>query len=172
MTGSTKNPLRTQVAAAGFAYIALLILIAVMGVVLASAGESWYLAMQREKEKELLFAGDQFRRAFDQYYMHAQSASGRFPVSLDDLLKDPRAPDTQRYLRKIYNDPITGSPTWGLVKGPGGEIFGVYSLSEDEPLKKRNFSSADASFDGKMKYSDWVFMNTRMRYGARPSGKQ
>jgi len=159
----TKNYLRAPVAAAGFTYIALLIFIAIMGVVLASAGQIWHMAMQREKERELLFVGDQFRRAIDQYSTHSQSATERFPMSLEDLLKDPRFPGTQRYLRKIYNDPITGSSKWGEIKGPNGEIFGVYSLSEDEPVKKGNFSIADADFKDKKKYSDWVFMSTPVR---------
>lgn len=168
---SAKHNLPTPFASAGFTYIALLILIAIMGVVLASASGVWHMTVQREKEQQLLFVGDQFRRAIDQYYMHAQSGSGRFPMSLEDLLKDPRYPNTKRYLRKIYNDPITGSSQWGLVKGPSGEIFGVYSLSEDEPVKKNNFSSSDASFKDKAKYTDWVFMGTAVRYGSRLSRK-
>lgn len=142
----------------GFTYLGLMVLIAVMGIVLASTGEIWHMALKREKEHELLFVGDQFRRAINQYYQHSPLKPRRFPMSLDDLLKDPRYPGTQRYLRKIYIDPITGDSKWGLVTGPAGEIFGVYSLSEDEPIKKRNFSSADSSFEGKTKYAEWVFM--------------
>ncbi|MEN6585110.1 MAG: type II secretion system protein [Sulfuricella sp.] len=158
-------------AAKGFTYIALLIFVAIMGVVLASVGEVWHMAAQREKERELLFVGDQFRRALNQYSRHASGGSGRYPMSLQDLLKDPRTPATQRYLRKIYRDPITGSSEWGLVKGPSGEILGVYSLSEDEPIKKRNFRLADASFEDKMKYSDWVFMSKVVRFGIKPVAK-
>lgn len=164
--------LRTPFAAAGFTYIALLIVIAVMGVFLAFAGEVWHLAVKREKEKELLFVGDQFRRAINQYARHAQTGSVRFPMALEDLLKDPRSPNTQRYLRKVYIDPITGSSTWGLLRGPSGEILGVYSLSEDEPLKKHNFSVADAGFEDRKKYAEWVFMGTPMRYVSKPLTKQ
>lgn len=170
-TASMQNYPPARFAATGFTYIALLFLIVIMGVALASAAEVWHTVVQREKEQELLFVGDQFRRAIDQYAKHAQAGSGRFPMSLEDLLKDARYPDTRRYLRKIYNDPITGSSNWGLVKGPSGEIFGIYSLSEDEPLKKRNFSSAYASFEDKVKYSDWVFMSRALRYRARQSLK-
>lgn len=127
------------------------------------------MAVKREKERELLFVGNQFRHAINQYARHAQIGSVRFPMALEDLLKDPRTPNTQRYLRKIYNDPITGSSTWGLLKGASGEIIGVYSLSEDEPVKKHNFSIADTGFEDKMKYADWVFMSLPARYGSRPS---
>jgi hypothetical protein len=36
----------------------------------------------------------------------------------------------------------------------------VYSLSKGEPLKKGNFPLLDKGFEGKAKYSDWVFMRT------------
>jgi hypothetical protein len=53
---------------------------------------------------------------------------------------------------------MTGTTEWGLVSGPNGEIFGVYSLSEEAPLKQANFRLAEKAFEGKTKYSDWVFM--------------
>lgn len=169
MTAKYATRIHHDLPAAGFTYIVLLIYIAIMGAVLASAGEVWHTVMQREKEQQLLFVGDQFRRAIDQYSRHAQLASGRFPATLQDLLKDPRYPDTRRYLRKIYTDPITGTTEWGLVKGPNGEIFGVYSLSEDEPIKKHNFRLADAGFEDKLHYSDWVFMSMPVRFATVPS---
>ena len=139
---------------AGFTYIGLLFLVAMMGLALTQAAAMWQTVQQREKEKELLFVGDQFRRAFARYY----AAGGGYPRQLDDLVKDPRFPGMRRFLRKIYRDPITGSSEWGLVKQPGGLIGGVYSLSEAEPIKKAEFGLADQSFEGKMKYSEWVFM--------------
>lgn len=142
----------------GFTYFVLLAVVAAMGFVLATAGEVWHTALKREKEQELLFVGDQFRRAFNLYNLNTPGNARRFPLSLDELLKDPRYPGVKRYLRKIYADPVTGSTRWGLVKGPNGEIFGVHSLSEDEPLKKSSFSLVDAKFEGRAKYSEWVFM--------------
>ncbi len=150
--------LRHALRESGFTYLALLAVVAVMGVALAAAGEVWHTALKREKERELLFVGDQFRRAFNLYDRQTPGNARRYPVSLDELLKDPRYPGVQRYLRKIYVDPVTGSSEWGLIKGPNGEIFGVHSLSEDEPLKKSGFSLADSRFEGRTKYSDWVFM--------------
>lgn len=142
----------------GFTYISLLAIIAIMGIVLGAAGEVWHMALKREKERELLFVGDQFRRAIRLYYEHTPGQGRRYPESLKDLLSDPRYPSTRRYLRKIYTDPVSGSTEWGLVKGPAGEIIGVHSLSEDEPIKKSNFSLVDKKFEGRTKYTDWVFM--------------
>jgi len=151
----------------GFAYLVLLAVVAAMGILLATAGEVWYMTLKREKEQELLFVGDQFRRAFNLYSRHTPGNARRYPLSLEDLLKDPRYPGVQRYLRKIYADPITGSTRWGLIKGPNGEIFGVHSLSEDEPVKKSGFRLVDKTFEGRTKYSEWVFMD---KQGQTPAG--
>jgi type II secretory pathway pseudopilin PulG len=144
----------------GFTYLGVLILVAVMGVALAAAGEIWHTASQREKEQQLLFVGDQFRRAIGRFEAHTPGQARRHPLSLDELLKDPRYPETRRYLRRIYLDPMTGKAEWGLITGPDGEIFGVHSLSEAEPIKKARFRLADKAFEGKLKYSDWVFMSS------------
>lgn len=143
----------------GFTYIGLMALIAVMGSMLAAAGEVWHTAQKREKEQELLFIGNQFRLAIAGYYAHTPGEAQRYPSTIEELLKDPRYPSVQRHLRKIYRDPMTGSENWGLLKGPDGEIYGVYSLSEEEPLKKNNFSLVDRNFAGKTRYADWVFMH-------------
>lgn len=142
----------------GFTLIGVLILLAVMSVALIQVGNVWYTMHQREKEQELLFIGNQFRQALAKYFIHSPGLGRRHPMTLEDLTKDPRYPNTVRYLRKIYVDPITGDSNWGLVKGPTGEIFGVYSLSEDEPVKQANFPKEDKGFDGKKKYSEWIFM--------------
>lgn len=148
-----------QSRAGGFTYIGLLIIVVIMGVLLVTAGEVWHTVQRREKEKELLFVGNQFRQAINGYFEHTQGQERRYPLNLEDLLKDPRYPSTQRYLRKIYRDPVSGSEKWGLIKGRDGEIYGVHSLSEEEPIKKGNFSLADKNFEGRMKYADWVFMH-------------
>ncbi len=149
-------PLRGRLS--GFTYLSMLALVVIMGTMLGAAGQVWHIASKRDKEQELLFAGDQFRNAIKSYYQHSPGGSHRYPETLEDLLKDPRYPSTQRYLRKIFLDPVTGTTKWGLAKGPAGEILGVYSLSDEQPLKKSNFSVVDRSFEGQAKYKDWVFM--------------
>ncbi len=160
---SARAPARPDHAAApqrarGFGYIGLLILVAIMSIGLAATGELWHTAMKREKEQELLFVGGQFRRAIEQFYANTPGKARRYPLNLEELLRDPRYPGTRRYLRKIYRDPMTGGAEWGLVTGPNGEIFGVYSQSEEVPLKQAGFRPAERQFEGKTKYSEWVFM--------------
>lgn len=142
----------------GFTYLGLMIAIVIMGLVQASLAEAWHADAQREKEKELLFAGDQMRAALNLYYTHSPPSSLRHPLRLEDLLQDSRSPSTRRYLRKIYPDPITGKPEWGIIRGAGGEIYGVHSLSELRPLKQGDFARANKQFAGAQKYSEWVFM--------------
>lgn len=137
----------------GFTYLVLLLVILIMGAVLGATAEVWHTAVQREKERELLFVGNQFRIAIGLYY----ASHAKFPHSLADLLKDPLYPATRRYLRKIYRDPMTGGSEWGVVRRADGGIIGVHSLSEMPPIKVAGFGKAGNSFDGAVKYSEWVF---------------
>jgi type II secretory pathway pseudopilin PulG len=150
--------MRTHKRMLGFAYLGLVVAVAVMGVALAATGGAWQAAARRDKERELLFAGDQIRQALAQYYLHAPPQAPRHPQGLDDLLRDPRVPGTWRYLRKIYPDPMTGKPEWGLVRGADGAIYGVHSLSRERPLKRARFSRLDQNFAQAATYADWVFM--------------
>ena len=154
---------------AGFAYLGLLIAIAIMGLVQASLAVAWHADALREKEKELLFVGNQIRQALNLYYARSPAAALRQPLQLEDLLLDPRTPAHQRYLRKIYPDPITGKPEWGIIRGAGGEIHGVHSLSERKPLKQGGFARADKKFTGAQKYSEWVFMAGPAQWMAVPT---
>jgi len=150
----------------GFTYIAVLLLVALHGVVLAVAGTMWHVAQKREKERELLFVGDQFRRALRSYAASGPGLAGQLPRSLDDLIRDPRVPGIRRHLRKVFVDPMTGTTDWGLVLTPDGNaILGVYSRSQDAPLKTGNFPVDDQEFEGASMYSEWKFLY-------RPAGRR
>lgn len=144
----------------GFTYIGLLLAVAVLGVGLAATGQVWRTAAAREKERELLFVGNQFRTAIMNYYAGTPAGQIRFPRSLEDLIEDHRMPVVRRYLRRVYPDPITGGDKWGIVPASDGGIAGVFSLSEQAPLKIAGFSGADAKFEGAERYSDWRFVYT------------
>ena len=91
----------------------------------------------------MLFVGNQFRQAIRSY---VQAGPGQYPATLKDLLLDPRSPTPRRHLRRLFIDPITGKPDWGLVLAPEGGIMGVHSLSSREPLKRANFEPQDIHF--------------------------
>ncbi|HKA45640.1 MAG TPA: type II secretion system protein [Burkholderiales bacterium] len=138
--------------------MAVLLLLVMLGLLMAATGASWRTIAQREKERELLFIGDQFRQAIGLYYERTPDGVKVFPKRLQDLLQDNRYPTVQRYLRKVYRDPITNKAEWGLVAAPGGGIMGVYSLSEDAPLKRAGFREADRAFKDQKRYVDWRFV--------------
>jgi type II secretory pathway pseudopilin PulG len=141
----------------GFTYIGLLMAIALMGAALAGTGMVWHTESRRLKERELLFVGEQYRRAIASYYERSPGTK-KFPRSVDELLRDPRYPNVQRHLRKAYADPVAGSREWGLVAGPEGGITGVHSLSEEMPIRQANFAAGQADFEGRERYSDWRFV--------------
>lgn len=142
---------------AGFTYIGLLIVVAIMGVTLAGVATVWQAAQQRVKEQRLLFIGNQFSFAINAYYQNSPEGVKQFPKKLEDLLLDKRYPNTTRYLRKIFTDPFTGDTQWGLIKGADGGIIGVHSLSQLAPIKMENFGRGNEGFSGKKHYSEWKF---------------
>ncbi len=152
----------------GFAYLVVMMMVAGLGVALVKLIDGWHDSAQREREQQLLFAGHQIRSAIIHYYEHAPPHAPKFPMSLADLLRDPRQPNTVRHLREIYRDPITGTADWGLVKSAAGEILGVYSRSAEVPVKQANFTLADRAFAGAHTYADWVFVFTPGRFAALP----
>jgi len=150
----------------GFTYLLVLFFVAITGAGLAAASQVWVTAAQREREAELIFVGNELRQAIRRYYEATPGGVKLFPPTLEVLLKDPRFPDTRRYLRQLYADPITGSREWALIKAPQGGIMGVASPSEASPLKRTGFRGADRAFEGqgerlkeKLRYRDWEFVH-------------
>lgn len=119
----------------GFAYMALLVVIAASLLTLSVAMPDKYQQAKREREAQLFFVGEQYVNAIDRFYNNPFVAEKRYPESLDELLEDDRTPQAMHHLRRLYPDPITNSSEWGLVKNEELQIMGVYSLSEASPLK-------------------------------------
>jgi type II secretory pathway pseudopilin PulG len=157
----------------GFTYLGVLIIVAVMGAGLAAFGQLYSHASQREKERELLFIGNQFRTAIASYYNKSPGAKV-YPKKLEDLLEDRRFPMPQRHLRRVYNDPMTGKAEWGMVEAPGGGFMGVHSLSEETPIKSGNFGMKEQAFEGAEHYTKWMFTYSPSGLGnsIAPGGKR
>jgi type II secretory pathway pseudopilin PulG len=154
----------------GFTYIGVLLAVALIGIQLALAGVVWSFAQTRQKERELLFVGDQFRTAIGRYYFNLQGSQKEYPKRLDDLVRDSRYPGTVRHIRKIYADPITGKARWRLITTPDCRIIGVHSLSEKAPIKVGNFLPPYNTFEKKARYADWLFVYTIGTPTGRPTG--
>lgn len=140
----------------GFTLLWLLFLIVLLGLGLAALGKVWHTSEIREREKQLIFAGDQYRRALESYYRATPGQEKHYPKTLSDLLEDKRVLIPVRHLRRLYRDPLTNAEEWGLVK-QGEEITGVYSLASGKPFKRAGFPRAYEGFEGKESYRDWVF---------------
>lgn len=142
---------------AGVVLLALLIALALGGFAVMAAVDVWSVARQRGLEQELLFVGNQYRQAIQRYYFGAPAGTPRvLPTSLEDLLEDNRFPVPVHHLRRLYPDPITGSPEWGVLHA-GTRISGVYSLSDKATIKRDGFAPAYAAFSGLSSYRDWLF---------------
>lgn len=144
---------------AGFTYLTVMFVIAILLGGLAIVGETWETSARREKEAELLFIGNQYRRAIGLYYLSTPGVVKAYPRQIEDLLKDPRQPGTVRHLRKLFPDPMTGKP-FVVIKGADGGVQGVASASDVAPLKVAGFRVRDAVFEGAQKYSEWKFIHT------------
>ncbi len=140
--------------ARGFTYVGLLVLIVLIGLALAAAGEVASTAAQREREAQLLWVGHEYRAAIGRYWASRRA----YPQTLQELIgAAPDAPVQVRYIRRLYPDPMTNALDWTLVRAPSGGIMGVASGSKRAPLKTAHFDDADHDFADAKSYADWQF---------------
>ncbi len=143
---------------AGFAYVMVMFVVAILSIVSVRALENGLTHARRDKETELLFVGQAYREAIRSYYDHSPGTAKEYPPDLASLLLDNRTSTTRRPLRKLYRDPITGNEEWGLVLTDDGKIKGVYSLSPQQPIKTGGFAAELAAFAVAKTYRDWQFV--------------
>src|SRR5687767_12325310 len=93
----------------GFTYLCALFLVAITGASMVAISEIWSHARQREKEKELMWVGNQYKQAIGRYFQRSPGSVKSYPEKLQDLLEDRRHVSIERHLRKIYVDPMTGN---------------------------------------------------------------
>ncbi|RZT01886.1 Type II secretory pathway, pseudopilin PulG [Duganella sp. CF402] len=142
----------------GFTYVSLIIVVAIVGLVAASAIKLGSVLQRSRAEQELLDIGAAFSDALKSYADATPQGMPPQPPSLQDLLKDPRFPGTRRHLRKIFVDPMTGKSEWGIVyRGDKIGVLAVFSLSDAKPVKIGNFPARYSGFEGKSHISDWKF---------------
>lgn len=142
----------------GFTYLMALFALGVVALVAVKAVPLVETYEQREKEEELLRIGHEFREAIRSYYESTPGTVKRYPGRLEDLLLDRRFVGIKRHLRRIYVDPLTRKPEWGLVRNADGGIMGIHSLADGEPIKKGEFREADVALTGVTTYRNWQFV--------------
>jgi len=141
----------------GYTLVALIVAIAVMSILMAAAVPIWSHLMKREREKELLFRGNQYVEAIDRFYRKF----GRLPLQIEELQKT-------KCIRRHYPDPMTKDGQWELIRFTGGprqagrrlpgsksaqplatgSIIGVVSKSREKSI---------LIYQGKDHYNQWKF---------------
>jgi type II secretory pathway pseudopilin PulG len=94
---SNGRPGRSGLDDRGFIMVVLLVGMAIVAIWMSAALPAWRQQMQRQREEDLIFRGEQYARAIVTYQKKNQ---GAYPPNIDILVQN-------RYLRKKWKDPIT-----------------------------------------------------------------
>jgi type II secretory pathway pseudopilin PulG len=182
---------------AGFAMAALLVGMTIMAIFLTVALPAWKTAMQREKEAELIFRGQQYARAI---MLFQRKYANTFPPNVDILLNE-------HFLRRKYKDPMTADGEFQVIYanqqnsaqpgpgggGPGGAGAGGIVPTQGQPQQRtttvgggtpmaqggiigvtsKSTATSLRVYNGHEKYNEWVFVAQQVsnRAGA-PTGSQ
>lgn len=136
----------------------MLAVLALAMMAMSMAGPLWSAQQQRDKEQELLRLGGLYARALSEYRSSAPGNLKQYPARLEQLVLDDRYIGTQRYLRRLYGDPVNGERPWGLVLDRQQRIAGVYSLSDKRPVASALAGAKALGAEAPTRYSDWKFM--------------
>jgi len=108
---------RTATSERGFTLAGLIVILTVILIFVAyTVPRQWSAIMQRERERETVFAMKQYARAIREF---AKNHGGTRPVSMDQL-KEAKLPRYMRGVKGEIVDPLTGKFDWILV--PPGAV--------------------------------------------------
>jgi general secretion pathway protein G len=105
---------------AGFTLVELLVVMAIVALLLSIAVPRYMHSVEKSRETVLRANLALTRQMLDRFY----DDNGKYPDALDDLVSN-------RYVRSVPQDPITGSNSTWLVVAPAapatGAVFDVHS---------------------------------------------
>ena len=118
---------RTRHGESGYAIVIVMFFLALLVLAAAKVAPTVLSQVQREKEADMIWKGEQYTRAIKLYYMKTH----RFPTSLEDITTNKTG---IRFMRQEYKDPMNKSDgSWRLIYvGPNGQLIGS--------LKNRNIT--------------------------------
>ena len=135
----------------GVTYLVMMFLVVLLGISLMAMNQHWSIILKRDREKELAFRGKRIKEAIeryvDDYEVQKGTRESRYPLTLEDLTKQPK-----RYLQTAYKDPLTGNKFDVIRTGMG--IRGVRSPSHDRPFDQVTFQGAQRYHDIRFEASD------------------
>lgn len=111
----------------GYAIVIVMFFLALLVLGAVAAAPTVLSDIQREREADMVWKGEQYARGVKLYYMKTH----RFPPSMEDLTT---AKTGVRFMRQAYKDPMNKADgSWRLIYvGPNGQLIGS--------LKNRNIS--------------------------------
>lgn len=121
----------------GFTLVELLVVMTIVALLVSIAAPRYFRSVERARENTLRTSLNVMRNAIDQHL----ADRGRYPDALEELA-------TQRYLREMPEDPMTGRrDSWVTLSPPTdsawpGNVFDVRS------------GAAGRAGDGRL-YADW-----------------
>jgi hypothetical protein len=104
---------------AGYTLLLAVFMVASMIIVAAAAAPSVLTEGRREKEADLVWRGEQYKRAIGLYYRKF----GKYPTKVEDLTNQTNG---VRFLRQAYADPMNKDDgSWRFIYvGPNGQLIG------------------------------------------------
>lgn len=132
----------------GYALLFVLFLMVLILIGASTAVLDSYTQGQREKEKMMIWRGEQYQRAVGMFYRKF----GRFPTSIDDLVKEQNG--NIRFLREAYKNPMNKEDgSWRFIYvTPAGLLIGsvrYVSLQQMAFLDKQRQMGLAAGTAGK-----------------------
>ncbi|MGH7634013.1 MAG: pilus assembly FimT family protein [Gemmatimonadaceae bacterium] len=141
---------------------ALIVAIAMMAVLMTAAMPVWKHMVQREKEEELVFRGEQYARAIALFYI---KNSCTLPQDVDTLV-------SSHYLRKKWKDPVSNDD-FNLIGGSStsgqpiqaGQPFGPVQQNPQQGtgqvgisgVSPKSTATSIVVYNNQQQYSLWMF---------------
>ncbi len=143
----------------GYALIVAIIAINMFAIFSLMAASMWQREILRENEEELIFRGEQYVRAIENF---RKKYPNTFPRTLEVLEKE-------KFIRKLYKDPLSETGKWNYVMKSRNVRNKTLLVIPEELLTKYIKSydligvsggSVDESYReyrGKNRYDEWAF---------------
>ena len=151
-------------ASRGYAMAGLLVAMSVMAILLSAALPTWSLMIRREKEEELIFRGNQYARAINQYQRKFANAS---PATIDLLIeqrllrkkfKDPMSPNEDGEFQLLYLNNEGTSSRGSAPGGAPGNSFGTKPTGGIVGVTSKNTGRSIRIYKDKTRYNEWQFV--------------